>query len=1037
MTVRLRVLGESAIEVNTHEVTPASPQLFPLLLYLGMSGGRAIRRTELAHLLHPEPQVVVASPHSLRQLLYRLRGMAVPLTVDGQCIRLAAEEVTSDITAFEALTPKKRLQRHAAGLSILPSYEPVASPQLLDWLEAFRSEGAARVRRVLREDLRSYRRTCEWDAALQSGRLFQELDASDEETVLVVSEALFMLGRRQDAIEEIDTYVSEFAPVPSARIRHFRSRLLRAAGQTIEAGSAFYGRTDVMHALTRQWLACTEGQSQVALILGRPGIGKSRTASEFSAYVSLQSGHALVHRCDSSDSTRPYSVFRALLPQLRAMRGSLGASPTYQTQIARLLRHEDLSRPIEPAQIEATRGQLQLALIDIIEAIAAEHPLLLSIDDAQFLDPASQEVLNALSDRSRRVCLMLQYAFRGTDTIRQLRGKGRVQVYRLGSLARSESLALLHELLPDRRDDADFLSRCITRSGGTPYFLHVIGQSASNDAGNQSARFDIQSFAATSYFALSSNARQLFEACLLLRRFATLARIREIACLEGPPLLAGLRELEEQGLLHFANGELRCAHSLLEETSRSLIPGLVAAALHERIARCLDREAGASGYGAEVSSAAARHWLAAGDLLAATRVFERCAAYAAGLGEPRIATSTLLQVPYQNLPLEERTAFLNTVIEYAEVAGNRGLFCSLLRDLLSASRELNCNSEVLEELEFRITEAELERGAQPGLFIGQLMQFVRNEKARTTTRIRASIRLLIAADMNLDARLAWTTLELLNPLLDCLSIDEPLRVRAELIHETVFGDQERARGLAAQLVARHPRPLLDRATVSARRNAAFALSRLGLRAIANPILLADFHYMSAHRVTSEAAYNVLLLADHTLADGDVESAAGWLSHATALVADNPHIHSLQASYYSCAACVALARGHFEEAEDLIQHGRKRHPTVGLPRYQAIALAIRIKAQIGMGMTSPAQQDVELLQHLYDLGAPLGAQDPVAESVWICQRLNGKADAASATLTRYLECTRRELGPPEASLRATTLSETCWNNPKSSRQTVLS
>ena len=66
--------------------------MFALLLYLAIERGKLIVRRQLGSMLFPEGSAANAG-HSLRQLLYRLRQMGVPLETTAAAVRLPAESV--------------------------------------------------------------------------------------------------------------------------------------------------------------------------------------------------------------------------------------------------------------------------------------------------------------------------------------------------------------------------------------------------------------------------------------------------------------------------------------------------------------------------------------------------------------------------------------------------------------------------------------------------------------------------------------------------------------------------------------------------------------------------------------------------------------------------------------------------------------------------------------------------------------------------------------------------------------------------------
>jgi hypothetical protein len=182
--------------------------------------------------------------------------------------------------------------------------------------------------------------------------------------------------------------------------------------------------------------------------------------------------------------------------------------------------------------------------------------------------------------------------------------------------------------------------------------------------------------------------------------------------------------------------------------------------------------------------------------------------------------------------------------------------------------------------------------------------------------------------------------------------------------------------------------------------------------------------MLAHHVITEAAYSVLLLADNAVSDGDITSASRWLDEARDLVSHESDGTMVHAAYYSASAAIAILEGRLAHAMHLIDEADSRFPSVALPRYKAFVMAVRVKAELS---TKHASRDSNLseLRRLYALGRCLGGQDFVVEALWAAARAEGRDEDASTLLREYMTRHRRELGPPDASLLATTASDSFW------------
>src|SRR5437868_12973777 len=93
--ISVQTLGSVAIDVGKRRLGPSSGRLFALLLYLSFRRGHATSRRVVQELLFPESEHGQAA-HSLRQLLYRLRQIGVPLEADADQLQLRLEDVSVD-----------------------------------------------------------------------------------------------------------------------------------------------------------------------------------------------------------------------------------------------------------------------------------------------------------------------------------------------------------------------------------------------------------------------------------------------------------------------------------------------------------------------------------------------------------------------------------------------------------------------------------------------------------------------------------------------------------------------------------------------------------------------------------------------------------------------------------------------------------------------------------------------------------------------------------------------------------------------------
>jgi DNA-binding SARP family transcriptional activator len=205
--IRLRILGESVIQVGETIVEPSATHVFALLLYLGIERGKLVSRGQLASMLFPEGRAADAG-HSLRQLLYRLRRIGVPLETTAATVRLPAGSVVEapESVLTRALGGASPIE--APGFTLLPGYGP-PTEQLSRWLETYRDAISSKLLRCLARDLARAREGADWSIVERLGRALLELDPLNETATLGLAEAMARSGSKHKALELLHAFADD------------------------------------------------------------------------------------------------------------------------------------------------------------------------------------------------------------------------------------------------------------------------------------------------------------------------------------------------------------------------------------------------------------------------------------------------------------------------------------------------------------------------------------------------------------------------------------------------------------------------------------------------------------------------------------------------------------------------------------------------------------------------------------------------------------------------------------------------------------
>src|SRR4051794_24955456 len=182
------------------------------------------------------------------------------------------------------------------------------------------------------------------------------------------------------------------------------------------------------------------------LLVGDPGIGKTRLLARLGAYADARGHIVLSGSASELEADLPFWVFVDALDEFVA-----GLEPRRLRSLDGQVRGElELVLPSMPRQEVASGPPLQderyrahRAVCELLECIAATAPLVLVLDDVHWADPASIDLLAALLRTPPSAAVLLALAARPRQLPERLAGAlerarraGRLTRVELGALRR-------------------------------------------------------------------------------------------------------------------------------------------------------------------------------------------------------------------------------------------------------------------------------------------------------------------------------------------------------------------------------------------------------------------------------------------------------------------------------------------------------------------------------------------------------------------------------------------------------------------------
>jgi DNA-binding CsgD family transcriptional regulator/tetratricopeptide (TPR) repeat protein len=260
--------------------------------------------------------------------------------------------------------------------------------------------------------------------------------------------------------------------------------MLGGVGKRVTS-DAFVGRRGELRELESALDEVRGGRSQLVLLAGESGVGKSRLAGEFAARARVAGARVLTGDCvELGDGELPYGpIVSALRPLARAGDPVLDELGPARSELARLL--PELGSPgdlrVEPLG-GSGQGRLLELLLGLLERLGRDQPLVLVLEDVHWADRSSREFIAFLSRNlcAERCLLLLSY--RSDELHRRhplrplladlLNVEG-VRRLELAPLSRDELGALLGDIL-GAPPGGTVLERLFARSEGNPLFVEEL-----------------------------------------------------------------------------------------------------------------------------------------------------------------------------------------------------------------------------------------------------------------------------------------------------------------------------------------------------------------------------------------------------------------------------------------------------------------------------------------------------------------------------------------------------------------------------------
>ena len=378
----------------------------------------------------------------------------------------------------------------------------------------------------------------------------------------------------------------------------------------------------------------TTGTAELVLVSGYSGIGKSSIVNELNKVIVPPRGIFISGKVDQHKRDIPYSAlalaFQSLVRQILSKndrevgywRDAVREAATINGQLlVNLIPELELltgkQPPVPELPLQDAQNRFQLVFVRFLGVFAkAEHPLALFLDDMQWLDAATYELLKNLVTEPEVRYLLLVGAYRDNEvspshplvlTLEKIRRAGAaVQEIVLRPLVIDDMDQLVVDSLHCESHRARPLAQLMhEKTGGNPFFavqlLTALAEEGLLAFDPQAVMWtwDLSRIQARRY---TDDVVELMTAKLKRLPQTTQEALKQLACLGNSTRISILNQVYEQsedsiqtelrkavraGLVFSLDGAYTFLHDRIREAAYSLIPESERAATHLRIGRLL------------------------------------------------------------------------------------------------------------------------------------------------------------------------------------------------------------------------------------------------------------------------------------------------------------------------------------------------------------------------------------------------------------------------------------------------------------------
>ncbi len=415
----------------------------------------------------------------------------------------------------------------------------------------------------------------------------------------------------------------------------------------------FIGREDEFRLILSRWQLARDGKGQLVLVVGEPGIGKSRLLEEFRARIKDDTHIWIECAGDQFFQNTPFHAVTQILDQGLGWRGdespeerldlleqALEVSGVKLAEAVPLIA-EMLNLPIPqkyPPLMFAPDQKRKRQLADLAAWIvnaARLQPVIIAIEDLQWIDPSTLELMQMLVEQVATASLLLLCTARSEFRVPWPMRAHHAQIM-LSRLNPSQTRELVERVVARSDLSRDLIETVVKRTDGVPLFAEELTQLIL-DRGGQSVAHEIPSTLHDSLTARLDRlgpAREVAQVAAVLGREFSYNLLETVSEVPEADLRAALTRLADAELIYTRGvppeATYQFKHALIQDAAYGELLKSKRRELHRAVAKALKDQS--STRTEENLALLAHHLSEAGEVTAALDAWSKAGDYAQGRG---------------------------------------------------------------------------------------------------------------------------------------------------------------------------------------------------------------------------------------------------------------------------------------------------------------------------------------------------------------------------------------------------------------------